>query len=328
MAAPFHSIVMISYQQRALVEDAVRSVREQDDQDWELIAVDDGSTDGTLALLQHLALEDPRIQVVAKTNTRLPSIARNVGLEKARGTVVSFLDGDDQYTPGRLARVRRAFEACPDANILFGDYKPFGMPKWDAIAEGYLKHLGMDDRYASLGQELPSGDVCIPAAKLLPVLVCEFFGAFTLNIAIRRDVIASRKLRFDESLLMAEDHDFVVRALGDGSAIFVRQVLGNWLRQWNTISSSPNAKGHRDAFEVLERHLLALDVKGVRRPDTTIVRGRLADRAFEWGYAAAQARDFTGARQGYLAALRYRPDLRTASGYLKALLRLSRRSQG
>ncbi len=326
MTLPFHSIVMISYQQRALVDRAVKSVLDQDDEDWELIAVDDGSTDGTLARLQQLALEDRRIHVVSKPNTRLPSISRNVGLEKVRGRIVSFLDGDDMYAAGRLSAIRRGLNACPDANLIFGDYKPFGMQKWDEIHSGYLHHLKMDERYISLGDRMPSGDVCIESAKLLPVLIGEFFGAFTLNIAVPRDVIDQRKLRFDETRLMAEDHDFVVRALEAGRAVFVREVLGHWLRQPSTISSTPSAKGHRDAYEVLEKHLDGLDANALPAAARSRVRERLSEHAFEWGFAASQLGNFGEARKAYGASFKYKPERRQVIAWTKALLHLSRKS--
>ncbi|HEX9484893.1 MAG TPA: glycosyltransferase family 2 protein [Gemmatimonadaceae bacterium] len=315
---------MIAHNQRALVADAIRSVQTQDDPDWELIAVDDGSTDGTLAVLQQFALEDDRIRVIAKDNTRLPSIARNAGLIHARGEIVSFLDGDDQYTPGRLSRVRAAFAACPDANLLFGDYRPYGLPKWDAIGGGLLSHLRMDERYAALGTHVADGVVCIDAEALLPVLVCEFFGAFTLNVAVPRSVIESRAIRFDESRLMAEDYDFVVRVMRGGACIFVRDVLGLWLRQSSTISSSPSAKGYRDSFEVLERHLNLLDAAHVSPESRARVRRKLAQHAFDWGYASARAGDFSSARKAYRASFRYRPAWKTIASYVKAMVGLSR----
>jgi glycosyltransferase involved in cell wall biosynthesis len=324
MSEPYHSVVMISYQQRTLVEAAVRSVRLQDDEDWELIAVDDGSTDGTLAVLQQLAESDPRIHVVPKENTRLPSIARNAGLARARGQVVGFLDGDDEYTPGRLSRIRSGFDACPTATLLFGDYHPYGLPKWDAITTGYLAHLGMADRYAALGTTGPGGESCIAADALLPALVCEFFGAFTLNIAVRRSAVERRGLRFDESLLMAEDHDFIVRALEGAQAVFVREVLGNWLRQPSTISSKPSAKGHRDAFEVLHRHLTGLDASHVPSSRLDIVRERLAQHAFEWGFAESRLGNFSDARRAYRSGFAIRRERRFLSAYAKALLHLSR----
>src|SRR5260221_9980066 len=133
MQTPYTSVILISYQQRDLVADAVRSVQEQDDPSWEIIAVDDGSTDGTLAVLQELAAKDARIRVIAKDNTRLPSISRNVGLAAARSEIVSFLDADDKYTPGRFSRIRRAFDAWPDPSVLSGGLQPYRRPQRDAL---------------------------------------------------------------------------------------------------------------------------------------------------------------------------------------------------
>ena len=99
------SVVIPSYNRLNVLPRAIGSVLAQDEPDFELIIVDDGSTDGTQAWLA--ALTDPRIQVIASERNRGVSAARNLGLAAARAPVVAFLDSDDTYRPQRL---RRALE--------------------------------------------------------------------------------------------------------------------------------------------------------------------------------------------------------------------------
>jgi glycosyltransferase involved in cell wall biosynthesis len=317
---PYFSVVLIAHQQREFVVDAVRSVQAQDDPAWELIAIDDGSTDGTIDVLHALAADDARIRVVPIEHTGLPSATRNAGLSRVSGEVVSFLDADDLYAPGRFGRVRRAFEASPDADVLFGDYRPFGLPKWDAISGGYLAHGGHAARYAQIGEARPGGEVWMRDEAIMRVLASEFFGAFTLNITVRRRLVDARALRFDESLLMAEDHDFVFRALRGSRCVYVPEILGHFRRQAQTISNRPSARGLRDAFQVRRRHAEAIDMRRLDPAVRRELRSRLAAFAFEWGYASALQGDHATARRAYLSALPYGARLRHLKGYVRAWL--------
>ena len=95
------SIVMPCYQSEQTLTQSVRSVQAQTVSDWELIAVDDGSRDHTLQVLNMLALEDERIRVIHQVNGGVSS-ARNTGMDAAVGDWVFFLDADDLLTPDAL----------------------------------------------------------------------------------------------------------------------------------------------------------------------------------------------------------------------------------
>lgn len=92
---------MPCYQSADTLEKSVRSVQDQTVCDWELIAVDDGSTDCTLEALYALARGDVRIRVIHQENGGVSS-ARNRGIEEAKGEWVFFLDADDLLTPDAL----------------------------------------------------------------------------------------------------------------------------------------------------------------------------------------------------------------------------------
>ena len=95
------SVVMPCYQSGETVERSVRSVQAQTFADWELIAVDDGSTDDTLAQLNTLAAAEPRMRVIHQENGGV-SAARNAGMEAAQGAWLSFVDADDHLLPHAL----------------------------------------------------------------------------------------------------------------------------------------------------------------------------------------------------------------------------------
>lgn len=104
-ASPRFSVVMPAYNRRKLIRDAVRSVLDQTFTDFELIVVDDGSTDGTVDVLSDIS--DKRLTVLTQHNAG-PGAARNKGIGVAQGTYVAFLDSDDLYMPWTLETYQQA----------------------------------------------------------------------------------------------------------------------------------------------------------------------------------------------------------------------------
>jgi teichuronic acid biosynthesis glycosyltransferase TuaG len=95
---------MPAYNAKAYLEEAIRSVIDQTFQDWELVVVDDASSDETSQILQALASQEPRLVIDRLPQNRGVGRSRNRGLELARGRFVAFLDSDDRWHPEKLAR--------------------------------------------------------------------------------------------------------------------------------------------------------------------------------------------------------------------------------
>jgi glycosyltransferase involved in cell wall biosynthesis len=104
------SIVMPAYNRADTILRAIRSVQEQTYQDWELIVVDDGSTDGTATLIEGM---DPRMKVIRQENRGFVG-ARNTGLEASTGEYIAFLDSDDEWLPYHLELCIAFFEEFPE----------------------------------------------------------------------------------------------------------------------------------------------------------------------------------------------------------------------
>jgi len=116
---PAFSVIMPVYNHADYLAEAVGSVTAQTVQDWELIAVDDGSTDDSGKLLDELAAGDDRITVIHQTNAG-PAAARNVALARARGQWLTYLDSDDVWFPDALANYAAYIAKHPDATFLYG----------------------------------------------------------------------------------------------------------------------------------------------------------------------------------------------------------------
>jgi len=109
---PRCSVILPTYNRARTLPRAVASVLSQDMQDFELIIVDDCSTDGTSDWLA--TLHDPRVRVARSRANQGPSAARNTGMTMASAPVLAFLDSDDVYLPNRLSLPLRVLASEPD----------------------------------------------------------------------------------------------------------------------------------------------------------------------------------------------------------------------
>ncbi|MEI6246345.1 MAG: glycosyltransferase family A protein, partial [Acidobacteriota bacterium] len=112
------SVIVPTYNLAHLIEPTLRTVLAQTDLPDEVVVVDDGSTDDTLAIVQQLAAESGGvIRVIARPHSG-PGATRNAAIAAARGTWIAFLDGDDLWLPEKLAHVRAAIDADPAATMV------------------------------------------------------------------------------------------------------------------------------------------------------------------------------------------------------------------
>src|SRR5271156_470011 len=106
---PLVSVVIPAHNAERTLRASVESVLAQDFRDFEIIAVNDGSTDSTKAILATYAFQ---VQVIDQNNQGAPA-ARNAGVSAATGKLIAFPDADDLWRPDKLAQSVRAFELNP-----------------------------------------------------------------------------------------------------------------------------------------------------------------------------------------------------------------------
>lgn len=118
---PLVSVVMPAFNAQRFIAQAVESVRAQSVTDWELIVIDDGSTDETPYMVRRLSREDPRIRLVCNGENRGTAFSRNRGLELSRGKYIALLDSDDLWRPEKLAR-QLALVRESGADLIYSSY--------------------------------------------------------------------------------------------------------------------------------------------------------------------------------------------------------------
>ena len=127
---PLVSIVMPTYNRADTIQRAIASIHAQSWSDWELIVVDDGSTDGTRSRLAGL---DPRVRLLRHDNQGVTA-ARNTGLAAAKGELIAFLNSDDEWLPHHLALAVAFFAAHPGEHLFTSEF-------WEDFGNGEcVKH--------------------------------------------------------------------------------------------------------------------------------------------------------------------------------------------
>lgn len=186
---PRVSVIMPVHNQAEYIGQAIVSVRRQTLTDWELIVVDDGSTDATAEVVERHA--ETRLRYVARPQQER-SLARNHGLELAQGHLVAFLDADDFWQPGYLAKQVANFDAHPGLGLSF-------TAAYDTDRTGHAVRVrGLH----------PSG--VLPQSEFLARMVLGNRVANTSVVMAPADILRALG-GFDNDAIPAEDWDLWLR---------------------------------------------------------------------------------------------------------------------
>jgi teichuronic acid biosynthesis glycosyltransferase TuaG len=98
------SVITPSYNAEKFIEHTIRSVQNQTHQNWEMLIVDDCSSDATIDIITKIANEDPRVKLTRLETNSGAAVARNTAIEKATGKYIAFLDSDDYWKPEKLEK--------------------------------------------------------------------------------------------------------------------------------------------------------------------------------------------------------------------------------
>ena len=121
MKKPKFSVIVPLYNKEAYVRRTLESVIAQTYKDFECIVIDDGSTDGSLDVVQSLDIEDCKFEFISQVNSGV-AVARNNGVAKSHGEYVCFLDADDWWEPTFLEEMNMLIQDYPDAGLYATNY--------------------------------------------------------------------------------------------------------------------------------------------------------------------------------------------------------------
>lgn len=188
MEEPLVSVVIPVFNRAHTLRRAIESVLTQDVASWELIVVDDGSTDGSPDIPDSFG--DARIRSIRHEINRGAAAARNTGVEAARGRYIAFLDSDDEWLPGKLRAQIGVLEGGPDAP--------------QALCTGFLLHREETGRRMKRWPK--------PEGTWFETILDGCYVSPGSTLMVRRDCFAAVG-PLDETLPRLEDWDWLLRCM-------------------------------------------------------------------------------------------------------------------
>lgn len=225
--SPRVSVVVPAYNAAATIGQALESVFGQSFQDFEVVVVDDGSTDNTRRVL---AGYGDRIRVLAKANEGKPAAARNLGVRAAAGQLVAFLDADDWWREDKLERQVAVFGGRPEVGLVYTG---------DATVDADGKTLSVNP--------------CPPGAR------GRIYDLLTVrNVMVGSSVMARRMAivhagGFDEGLTSIENWDLWIRIARDWTIEYIDEPLTLYRVHEGNRSSNVELR-RQNVFRVLAKY--------------------------------------------------------------------------
>ena len=240
---PKVSVIIPSYNCAQYITDAVDCVLAQTYQDFEIVVVDDGSTDHTKDALQPYM---NRIQYIYQKNKGLPG-ARNTGIKASNGEWITLLDADDLWDTHKLECEMKVMEDHPDVKFAFSDARLFNN-------EGVLMPSVMlqPNQYSSRTikhsiSHFQTDDGNVLVRNLLDELVFDGNPMMVACVIIKKEVFDHVGL-FNEKFNMAEDHEMWLRICLHYDTLYLNKVLASYRVNDQGISGSLSQRGYRYAY--------------------------------------------------------------------------------
>lgn len=267
MSSPLVSVVIPTYNRIHYLREALDSIAAQTFRDYEVIVVDDGSTESIASGING----HPTNPQILRQARQGPATARNLGVAAARGEIIAFLDSDDLWLPEKLDRFIEALRRRPDYRIFYGPMQPI-----------------RSDGCPVAGRSKPCHEGWITEK-----LFCNSFIHFPTIVCYKEVFTAAGGL--DPCLHVCEDYDLWLRVSLKEPFGLLEQPLA--LRRLHSDRLSKSCMRHNLAVKagVLQRFFEAHGTSGRLRTD--LARQRLARVFHAAAYAALRGRDFVHAAE-------------------------------
>lgn len=254
------SVIIPSYNSAHCIQRAIQSVLNQTYRNFEIIVVDDGSTDTTRELVT--AYADSRIRYIFQRNGGV-SAARNRGIHEASGELVAFLDADDVWFNDKLAVQIECMKQIPQASLVFSDFSASNYKKTTIVSYSYQAFNFFNEYKYGLSNIFLNretvrsygGDVEVHWGDVFEYLV---FGNFILpsTVLMKKDVITVVGL-FNEKYRVAEETEFFLKVAKNHVLAYVNKPLTLYCLPDSTHLSGKNNTEQliRNNIEILSNHL-------------------------------------------------------------------------
>ncbi|MEL4263839.1 glycosyltransferase family A protein [Shewanella xiamenensis] len=239
MKNPKFSVVIPLYNKEDQILSSVQSVLQQTFVDFEVLVVNDGSTDCSIQKLG--CITDARVTIIHKSNGGVSS-ARNVGIQNSNGKFIAFLDADDQYEPDFLLNVSKLFNRFPQA---------------DAVTTAYLKCRGNKIKSCYIPGEIPKdGGVIKDFFKLWAL--DSFFCAS--SIVVNKDYFYQKNKWFPEGESMGEDQEMWFHIARHGTLVYYPKCLSKYnIGVMNSLTKTNNISDELPFINRLKKSVIDND---------------------------------------------------------------------
>lgn len=232
------SVILPVFNAERFLPQCLDSILRQTYQEWELIAVDDGSKDRSLEILKSYEKRDDRIHIISKKNEGV-SIARNVALSQVCGEYIYFVDSDDIVMQDALSILIRTLESN-NATFVKSDFLPINEHGKQLFIN---KKQGIRRRY--------EGKIIDSEMFYSKILMDEFF---LWTCLFRRDIIEKNKIRFIPHCRLMEDATFIVEYLLHSSRNVYKDACVYGYRKYEGTASEVN-KDYSGDLEMIQQSL-------------------------------------------------------------------------
>jgi glycosyltransferase involved in cell wall biosynthesis len=226
------SVLMPAYNASQYVRAAAYSILTQTYRDLELIAIDDGSTDGTTDILQDIAASDSRVKLIVRENRGLVA-SLNQGLDLAQGALIARMDADDVSYPTRLSTQVEIFKQNPQLCLL-------------GMGADYL----YQDSYLTKSRTRSSSHSEISIESM-------FHNMFIHpTVMLNNNIISANNIRYSTGNPLNEDHELWGRILIDHKAMIVSQTGLAWRQQHSSVRTRHFRAQTISSLELVQRDLM------------------------------------------------------------------------
>lgn len=299
---PAVSIVLPTYNQVEFVRAAVASVQSQTTTDWELIIVDDGSTEAVRETITQLG--DDRIRFIGLEHSGLPARVRNAGIAASTGEWIAFLDADDVWHPEKLAKQLDYHHEHPEH-------------RWSYTGLWYMQGSGEPMAAMTYQSWKPV------SGNIVRALLRQETSIVTPSVFASRDLLKETG-RFEESLRFAEDYDMWLRLARRAECGVVPQPLAG-IRRHQDCFTYDQVGIYSSFARVYERFAGS----GASREERRICRSQESRFAVHLARQSIERRNWRMAARALARALRLRPIYPRAWGTLaKGVLRFLSNRRG
>lgn len=287
---PEVSIIITAYNYGHMLAESIESVLQQDYDDFELIVVDDGSTDNTADVARGFG---GRVRLVRQEHSGVAA-ARNTGIAEAEGELIAFQDADDLWAPDTLALRVKATKQHSELGLVFGDAEVSEHGR--VVTPSFLRERAA---LQDLNTRREDGDVCVIRESAFPALLKERF--------IPIPTITIPKSRFEEvgpwdaSVEGVEDYEFYLRLAKRFRIGYIDRVLVTCRIHGANVSCSKLAQNER-RIEMLCRFEQDPELP---EKDRRALRRRLSELCLESAWFQRNEGDLAKARRDYLRAWSY-----------------------